>query len=142
MTAEEKDLNKKVRDYGGKYLKGVGLKDGAEIKLKIAAVRPPNTVMAGDEKLIPEPILVFEKTELEMTINHTNHWLLQYLFGPDATDWIGNTATVGKRYLKEVKMLDSKDHACLRIIPPIGTKLPRYIMKHMGQKERYFPLKQ
>ena len=132
---ENEDLNRAVRAYDGNYLAGVDFADGQETELKVKGVRAPNTVVAKDKTSIEDPILVFDKTEREMILNKTNYYIIKLLHGPNATDWLGKTVTVGKRYLKN--FMGATNVPCLRIIPPTGTKLIKSVNDQMGQKKKY-----
>jgi len=120
--------------YEGDFLEAIDLPDGVLVQVSIEAVIPPDTEKDAGGKVIKKAILKFKDKKKRFVLNKTNYRLLKTLFGGDPAKWIGHTFNIQKRYLDAKHAFGQQNEMCVRVIPPIGTPIPKSAREFIGTK--------
>ncbi len=128
MTAA--DLDQAMAKYEGDFLEVADIMHGPPRVVEIADVDAPNTKKDAQGKLIDKPILTFAKARKKFILNKTNERLIKSLHGGKASAWIGNTITLGVRYLD--KAFGDTNVPTIRVIAPDGHPIPKAALKFYG----------
>lgn len=121
---EGKELDAACAKYEGDYLESADLMHRPPCVLQIAEVVPPCVEKDATKRLIDKPIFRFEKATKRMIMGKTNQRIVKAIHGNKASGWIGQTVTIGVRYIDLPEALGGKDCPTLRVIPPDGVPIP------------------
>ena len=124
--------------YEGEFLKSEHLPEGTLVPVIIAEVVQPNTERDSQKRLIHLAILKFSGKEKGLILNKVNFGVLKAMLGASDT-WVGKQINLQRRYLPAKKTVNQQDdQPCIRVIPPVGTPIPKNSFDFLGTK---LPLK-
>lgn len=120
-----------IRDrYEGDFLDGTDLPERALVKVTIEAIADPDSEKDSQNKAIDKAILRFKGHAKRLILNRTNYKVLKAMFGMDAAKWVGKEIHLQRRYLNA---FGNPNELCIRIIPPVGTPIPKTARDFMGR---------
>lgn len=121
--------------YEGNFLEAADIPEGAEAKVEIAAVVPPDSEKDKAGKVIKKAIVQFHGRNKRLVLGKTNYRVLKMLFGAQPEQWVGKEVVLQRRYLDAAHGFGVHNEMCLRILPPIGTPIPKNVRDYLGTRE-------
>lgn len=121
--------------YEGNFLEAADLPEGAVVNAVIEAIVAPDTEKDAAGKPIRKALVQFKGKSKRLVLNKTNYRVLKLLFGVDSQKWIGKEVQLQRRYLDAAQAFGQPNELTIRILPPVGTPLPKSVRVFMGHRE-------
>jgi hypothetical protein len=134
--------NAEKKEYGSRFLYAEDLLVDGKLKspeMKIMAFHPKFSLTAANKKKIDKPSIEFQGNETKiLVLAGVNCQVLHTLSGyhsDQGEKWVGMSVKLQARLVEAFGDIV----AAVRIVPPVGAKLRRSVLKRLGKAAQFEP---